>query len=43
MGHAVANELSQGAFQISIYDPKTADIRENSAVTHLSNAVVLVY
>lgn len=42
MGHTVANELSQRAFQISIYDPKTKSVPENSAVTHLSNAVVLI-
>ena len=42
MGHAIVNELSQRAFQISIYDSKAASVSENSAVTHLSNAVVLV-
>lgn len=42
MGHAVANELCQRGFQISIYDPKTLSAPENLAVTHLSNAVVLV-
>lgn len=42
MGHAIAKELKIREFQISIYDPKINSIPENSAVTHLSNAVVLV-
>lgn len=42
MGQAVANELGQLAFQISIYDSKTLSVSGNSAVTHLPNAAVLV-
>lgn len=42
MGFAVANELSQQAFQISVYDPKTKTIPKNSEVTHLSSEAVLV-
>lgn len=42
MGLAVASELSQHAFQISIYDPKIKTIPENSEFTQLSNAVVLI-
>lgn len=42
MGLAVASELNQQGFQISVYDPKTTAIPENSEVTHLSSAVILI-
>ncbi len=42
MGLAIANELGSREFQISVYDPKINSVPGNSAVTHLSNAVVLV-
>lgn len=42
MGFAVAHELCQHAFQVSVYDPKTVTVSQNSEIIHLSNAVVLI-